>query len=419
MAKKKLVPELRFPGFISNEQLGNFNKYRFEDIFIFSTGKSIKQSEASPEFEIPCVRYGELYHMYNEVIYEVINKTNLGRSELLFSKGDEILLPSAGEDPLDIGSASALIIKNVAIGRTINILRPKNKSLYSPIFVSYYINQRLKRKISSLAKGVSISNVYNSDLKKLEIILPDLIEQKKIAAFLSATDERIQLLEKKKEALERYKKGVMQKIFNREIRFKDDEGKDFPDWGRRQMKDVLFEHKKKNSTNQISEVFSVAKEKGVINQIEHLGRSYSAESISHYKIAEPFDLVYTKSPTSGYPFGIIKQNLTGRIGVLSPLYAVFKPQTRELGTILHNYFLSSTNTYNYLVPLVQKGAKNTMNINNDDFLNGARILLPISHLEQQKIASFLSTIDDLIAQAGSLLARAKEYKKGLLQKMFV
>src|ERR1700712_2083772 len=116
MTTKKIkisnVPNLRFPGF-GNEN-NSYRKRYFKNIFLFSTGKNIKQSEASPEYETPCVRYGELYHMYSEVITEVINKTNLDKSELLFSEGDEILLPSAGEDPLDIGSASALTVKNVA-----------------------------------------------------------------------------------------------------------------------------------------------------------------------------------------------------------------------------------------------------------------------------------------------------------------
>ena len=151
--------------------------------------------------------------MYNEVIYEVINKTNLDKSELIFSEGNEILLPSAGEDPLDIGSASALTVKNVAIGRTINILKPKDQDIYSPIYVSYYINKKLKKKIASLAKGVSISNVYNSDLKTLKIKLPSLKEQQKIASFLSAIDERIAVVNKQIEQSKVFKKGLLQQMF--------------------------------------------------------------------------------------------------------------------------------------------------------------------------------------------------------------
>jgi len=87
-----MVPDLRFSEFEGKGVNSFYKNYYFKDIFLFSTGKNIKQKEASPEFEIPCVRYGELYHMYNEVIYEIINRTNLDKSELRFSKGDEILL---------------------------------------------------------------------------------------------------------------------------------------------------------------------------------------------------------------------------------------------------------------------------------------------------------------------------------------
>ena len=234
MSKSINVPKLRFKEFSEN-----YKKYKFEDIFSFSTGKNIKQNEASPNFDIPCVRYGELYHMYSEVINKVINKTNLDKSELTFSQGNEILLPSAGEDPLDIGSASALKIANVAIGTTINILRPLSDNTYLPEYVSYLINTKLKKKISTLAKGVSISNVYNSDLKTLTLSLPSKQEQEKIALFLTSIDTKIEQLIKKEELLQQYKKSIMQKIFNQEIRFKADDGSEFCDWEEKKLGDIF------------------------------------------------------------------------------------------------------------------------------------------------------------------------------------
>jgi len=159
--------------------------------------------------------------MYSEIITKIINKTNLDASELLFSNGDEILLPSAGENPLDISSASALTLKNIAIGRTINILRPRKKNLYFQNYMAYYINHQLKIKIASLAKGSSISNVYNSDLKKLRIPLPPLQEQKKIAQILSTWDRTIEKQEKLIEAKEKLKKGLMQRLLTGEVRFKE------------------------------------------------------------------------------------------------------------------------------------------------------------------------------------------------------
>jgi len=155
--------------------------------------------------------------MYDEIITKVINKTNLDKSELRFSEGNEILLPSAGEDPLDISSASALTLKNIAIGRTINILRPIKKDIYSQEYVSYYINHQLKKRIASFAKGSSISNVYNSDLKKLKIPLPPLKEQQKIAEILTTWDNAISKQEELVKAKEELKKGLMQKLLSGEV----------------------------------------------------------------------------------------------------------------------------------------------------------------------------------------------------------
>ena len=261
---------MRFPDF--SEFV--YPKYRFEDIFNFSTGKNIKQSEAAPEFETPCVRYGELYHMYKEVVHEVVNRTNLNRNDLLFSKGDEILLPSAGEDPLDIGSASALTIPNVAIGRTINILRPKIESLYSQIFVSYYINQKLKKKISSLAKGVSISNVYNSDLKKLSITLPPLPEQYRIAEFLSLLAERIQAQSKIIEECKLLRNYLNSFYFDSE-----EERKSVF------IGDCIRQISKRNRNGENYTVFSVNNKYGFIKQAEQFeDRVIASDNTENYKV---------------------------------------------------------------------------------------------------------------------------------------
>jgi type I restriction enzyme S subunit len=190
------------------------------------------------------------------------------------------------------------------------------------------------------------------------------------------------------------------------------------DWKPIQLKEILKEHKSRNSKNQFEEVFSVAKEKGVINQIEHLGRSYASDDISNYKVVHPNDVVYTKSPTASFPFGIIKQNKLDRTGVVSVLYAVFKPKNVEIGLLLDFYFSSWVNTYNYLVPLVHKGAKNTMNIGNEDFLNGTKIYFPNQKEEQKKITDFLIQLDKRIAQLKEKKENLELYKKGITQKIF-
>lgn len=190
------------------------------------------------------------------------------------------------------------------------------------------------------------------------------------------------------------------------------------DWKQVRLNEVLKEHKTRNSKQEYSEVFSVAKEKGIINQIEHLGRSYASDDITNYKVVFPNDVVYTKSPTAGFPFGIVKQNKINRTGVVSVLYAVFKPKNIEIGLLLDFYFSSKVNTYNYLVPIVHIGAKNTMNIGNEDFLNGRKIALPINTNEQKKINSFLCSVDERLNQLRTKSKLLEDYRKSIIQKIF-
>ena len=199
-----------------------------------------------------------------------------------------------------------------------------------------------------------------------------------------------------------------------EIRFP--EFKD--EWQKNNLSELLVEHKVRNSKLLYNEVFSVAKEKGVINQIEHLGRSYASEDLSNYKVVFPFDIIYTKSPTASFPFGIIKQNKTGRSGIVSVLYAVFKPKNNELGALIDLYFSLASNTFNYLVPLVHKGAKNTMNISNDEFLLGEKLALPKDKNEQIKIVEFFNKLNNRIEQLRSKKTKLEKYRSGIEQDIF-
>jgi len=193
------------------------------------------------------------------------------------------------------------------------------------------------------------------------------------------------------------------------------EFRDAEEWKERTLSDVLTEHGQKSTS--IEKVFSVSVHRGLINQIEHLGRSFSASSTDHYNRVLPGDVVYTKSPTGEFPFGIIKQSKLADSVIVSPLYGVFSPETIALGTILDAYFESPENAKQYLEPLVQKGAKNTINIRNDRFLSGV-LVLPLDKIEQQKIAECLTSLDELINTEKQKLDALKTHKKGLMQQLF-
>jgi type I restriction enzyme S subunit len=410
MEKQKNVPKLRFSEFSDAWEVK-----KFDEIFLFSTGKNIKQNEASPDFETPCVRYGELYHMYNEVINEVINKTNLDKSELLFSEGNEILLPSAGEDSMDIGSASALTIKNVAIGRTINILKPLKDNFYSQIYVAYYINHKLKKDISKLAKGVSISNVYNSDLKTLKITLPNLPEQQKIATFLSTVDEKLQALKKKKSLLETYKKGVMQKLFSQEIRFKDDEGNDFEDWEVKRLGEVSdVRDGTHDSPRYVENGFPFITSKNLLKDgsIDFNNITFITE-IDYKKVNQRSkvnvnDILFGMIGTIGNPV-LVKTD-----GFAIKNVALIKEQ-KELVNVFLIHFLKGDSINQQFFEQNTGGTQKFLSLS---IIRNLEVKIP-SLTEQTKIANFLTVIDEKINKVDAQIKQTELWKKGLLQQMFV
>jgi len=409
--ENRTLPMIRFTAF-GNEK--GYSRHIFEDIFTFSSGKNIKQNEASPEYEVPCVRYGELYHMYGEVITKIINCTNLPRSELTFSFGNEILLPSAGEDPLDIGSASALTLKGVAIGRTINVLRPNGTIDYSPLYVSFYINEKLRKKISTLARGASISNVYNSDLKGLKINLPSLDEQRKVAEFLSSVDKKISLLKEKHILLTQYKKGVMQKLFKQEIRFKDVNGNDFPDWQEKTMSQVL--------KPEVREVAKPSEKYLALGIRSHMKGTFQKpdsdpEAIAMDKlyVVRANDLVVNITFAWEGAIAIAQTEDDG--GLVShrfPTY-IFKPDQAT-----HRYFkhIIQLKRFKYMLDIISPGgAGRNRVLSKAEFLK-LKWNLP-SVKEQEKIADFLDTLDTKLDLVNQQIELTQTFKKGLLQQMFV
>jgi type I restriction enzyme S subunit len=189
-------------------------------------------------------------------------------------------------------------------------------------------------------------------------------------------------------------------------------------WEHKRLNELLYEAKLRNGNLKYGKdkVLSVSGELGVINQIEHLGRSYAGVSVHQYHVVEYGDIVYTKSPLKANPFGIIKLN-KGEAGIVSTLYAVYKVNSKTaFGSFVDYYFSLDANTNRYLRPLVKKGAKNDMKVNNTYVLND-RIFIP-ELSEQKKIASFLSAIDEKIGQLSYKKELMEQYKKGVMQQLF-
>jgi type I restriction enzyme S subunit len=412
MGKHLNIPKLRFPEFSDEWQ----NK-KLGDLLEFKNGinASKEQYGTGVKFINVLDVLNNDFITYDKIIGSVDVDTNTV-NKFPVNYGD-ILFQRSSETRKEVGSASVYLDKEKTATFGGFVIRGKKIGEYVPVFLNKLLKTDLSRdEITSKSGGSTRYNVGQETLSSVVLPFPEIPEQTKIANFLTSVDEKLTQLKKKKNFLEQYKKGVMQKIYSQELRFKDDDGNEFVDWKEKKLGEVLIEHNMKSTGKE--EVYSVSVHKGLINQIEHLGRSFAAKNTDNYNLVLPNDIVYTKSPTGDFPLGIIKQSKISKSVIVSPLYGVFTPESKGLGYLLNVYFESPLNVSNYLGSIIQKGAKNTINITNNTFLS-KKIKLPISIEEQEKIGGFLFQIDEKIQHCSIKIEKMELWKKGLLQKMFV
>ena len=127
----------------------------------------------------------------------------------------------------------------ICMGQRMVLLRP-NKSKINPIFLSQYLTtERAKREIYRYSIGSTVTRINMADIYKIKVSLPTLDIQQKIASFLGAVDAKLEAMRRKRELLAEYKRGVMQKLFSQEIRFRQGDGRPFPNWEDRELGEVL------------------------------------------------------------------------------------------------------------------------------------------------------------------------------------
>ena len=300
-----------------------------------------------------------------------------------------------------IGNIAKYNNENVMLGKSVGYFNFDENS----DFLYFVLQTKLIQNFfNSEQTGSTIKNLSLKTLRETLISRPNQHEQQKIATFLSLVDERIQTQNKIIEQLETLIKGICQNLaINKH-------------WEKQYLRNILTERKETNKDN--LPIFSVSVSKGIINQIEYLGRSFASKNTTNYNVVYFGDIVYTKSPTGEFPYGIIKQSFIRENVAVSPLYGVYIPKNINIGSILHYYFNSPVNANNYLHSLVQKGAKNTINITNQRFMDNA-IYLPTDEKEIVKIASLLSAINKKNQTEKAVLTQFKNQKKYLLKQMFV
>ena len=208
MMQKLFSQQIRFKADDGSE-FGEWEETVLEKIGAFLKGKGISKADIVEDGFTPCIRYGELYTHYGEVISKVISATNLEIENLILSKANDVLIPASGETQIDIATASCVLHDDVALSGDLNIFRTKENG----VFLSYLIRSHLKMQIAQLAQGNSVVHLYSSQLKGVRLNLPCLEEQTKIANFLSSIDQKIEVVAQQIEQAKMWKKGLLQQMF--------------------------------------------------------------------------------------------------------------------------------------------------------------------------------------------------------------
>lgn len=406
----KIKPLLRFPAFIQD---GGWKEYKLGDIAQFYKGKGISKNDVRDNGTIPCIRYGELYTHYKEVIDEVTSYTDLSIDDLFMSKANDIIIPSSGETKEDIATASCVLRNNVALGGDINVIRTSNNG----VFLSYYLNNAKKHDIAKIAQGISIIHLYNEQLRNLSVEIPNLEEQQKIAECLSSIDSYISSINEKVEQLKAHKKSLMQKLFPQggqtvpEYRFSE-----FPKdstWKKMKLGDVTTVINRRNKSSRSLPIYSISNKDGFVLQSEQfdgLDSESRGYDISLYKIVGRNTFAYNPARINigsiGYS-GNLKEVL------ISSLYVCFKT-TDELDDEFLQCFLKTAEFNQAVENNVEGGIRSYLFYEN---FSRIRIALP-SLQEQKKIATTILSIDDVISKYTNKVSLLNDYKKGLMQQLF-
>jgi len=427
------VPKLRFPGF---KNLWKTKKYG--ELFEFHSTNSFSRDLLNyDKGEVYNIHYGDihtkfssLFHLEKENLPFINSETNLSniKSESYCKEGD-LVIADASEDYNDIGKTIEIISLNnqkVLAGLHTFLARPKNGNIGNGFFGYLVKTWFVRKQVMTIAQGTKVLGLSYKRLSKIDLPIPIIQEQQKIATFLSSVDKKLEQLQKKKELLEKYKKGMMQKIFKQVIRFKDENGNDFPDWEEKKLKNIIsytkgFAFKSKDYQTQGIRIVRVSDllSGSIKSDVEKVFITpEKAQFYSKYQLRKGNIIITTvgskpEMVESAVGRGIYINN-DGE-GLLNQNMLKF-----ENNDIVNNAFLIgyiNSNRYQTYIKGIARGNANQANITVVDLLN-YKIQLPCIE-EQTKIANFLLAIADKIDLVVTEIDKASQFKKGLLQQMFV
>jgi type I restriction enzyme S subunit len=389
--ENQLVPALRFKEFE-----GEWRETTLGNLFTFKNGlNSDKEKYGSGTKFINVLDIiDEDVITYNSIIGKVeVTEKELEKNEIIYG---DVLFQRSSETREEVGQANIYVDENKSAVFGGFVIRGRKKEDYNPYFMNYLLKTSAVRKeITTKSGGSTRYNVGQASLSEVFVNLTDVPEQQKIASFLSAVDEKIQQLTKKKALLEVYKKGVMQQLFSGQLRFKDENGNPYPDW----------EEKRLGEISKITTGSSNREDSGLDGEFTFFDRSKDIRTSSIYL----FDGEAIIVPGEGQEF--IPKYFIGKFDLHQRTYAIMNFEnsiSKFLFFYVHyhrHYFFRQavgTTVKSLRLPMFKK----------------MPVKLPCIE-EQQKIARYLSGIDTKIESVNNKITQTQTFKKGLLQQMFV
>ncbi len=384
--KNKKVPKLRFPDFT-----GEWKREQFGAIADITSGGT--PSRTNPAYwngDINWVTTSEINRSFILLASQKITQLGLENSSAKVFPKNTILVAMYGQGQTR-GRAAILGIE-ATTNQACAALKIKEFAL--PLFVLHNLNRRYDE-LRNLSNDGSQKNLSTGLIKALCIFFPSIPEQQKIADFLTSVDKKIEQLNKKKELLEKYKKGCMQKIFSQDIRFKDDNGNGFPDWEEKKLGDVCLKISSNISANTLENNYGIYKIYGATGYLQN---------VDFYQEEEPYISIVKDG--AGVGRILLCEAKSSVLGTLDKLRQKNKNNLHFLYFLISQIEFDKYTTGSTIPHIYFKDySKEEINLPHPD--------------EQKKIAEFLSSIDKKIELVDKEIELAKSFKKGLLQLMFV
>lgn len=391
------IPKLRFKEFS-----GEWEEKRLEEIFEISKTKynPLKETKEYPCIELESLSQetGKILKTFNSLEQKSI-KNKFLKNEVLFGKLRPYLKKYWYSNFEGVCSSEIWVL---------NSKNNINKFIY------YFIQGENFISLANTTSGTKMPRADWSLMKNEIFSIPNIQEQEKIADFLSSVDKKISITEEKLDLFKDYKKGIIQKIFNQELRFKDSKGNNYPEWELVTTKEVSkitmgFTPSTKDESmwNGKYKWLSIADLKENGKYIHKTSKTITDKGIKNKKILKKGTLIMSFKLTLGR-LGIISEEMFTNEAICHFNWN----DKNSIDTEYVYYYLNSIDISNFGKQAVKGITLNT------ESLNSIEINLPCLE-EQQKIADFLSSIDNKIDNLTSELENLKEFKKGLLQQMFV